>query len=172
MSTPVKYSPDAIEIELIRSLYDGLLPSLVMSVGFLLCGALIIAQSGDLLIAGPYVVGVIASIARLFIAWRDAPGADNPAITLAEARRLERRYAASYIVFAAMLGFFAARGLALPDPAIDKLAICLVIGYATGVAAGTSLRPPASQSRRSSSPSCRRSSRCSVPESRSTSRPR
>jgi diguanylate cyclase (GGDEF)-like protein len=40
-----------------------------------------------------------------------------------------------------MLGFFAARGLALPDPAIDKLAVCLIIGYAAGVAAGTSLRP-------------------------------
>lgn len=141
MSTPVKYSPDAIEIELIRSLYDGLLPSLVMSVGFILCGALIIEQSGDLLITGPYAVGVLASITRLLIAWRDALSAGKPAITLGEARRLERRYAASYIVFAAMLGFFAARGLALPDPAIDKLAICLVIGYAAGVAAGTSLRP-------------------------------
>ncbi|ALJ13419.1 hypothetical protein [Sphingopyxis macrogoltabida] len=89
MSTPVKYSPDAIEIELIRSLYDGLLPSLVMSLGFLICGALIIEQSGDMLIAGPYAIGVLASIARLLVASRDAAAADNPAITLGEARRLD-----------------------------------------------------------------------------------
>jgi len=141
MSSPVKYSPDAIEIEFIRSLYDGLLPSIVMSAGFLVCGALIVEQSRDALIAGPFVAGVFASIARLVVAWRDAPIAEAPGLTLGEARRLERRYAVSYILFAAMLGFFAARGLALPDPAIDKLAVCLIIGYAAGVAAGTSLRP-------------------------------
>lgn len=141
MSTPVKYSPDAIEIELIRSLYDGLLPSIVMSVGFLVCGALMVHQSGDTLIVWPYVLGVLASIARLVIAWRDAPSVTAPTISLDRARGLERRYAAGYIVFAAMLGVFAARALALPDQSIDQLAICLIIGYAGGVAAGTSLRP-------------------------------
>lgn len=136
-----KHSPDAIEIELIRSLYDGLVPSLIMSIGFAVCGALIIEQSGDNLIVIPFVAGVAASMLRLGIAWRDAPRAAQPGLRIEDARRLERRYAATYIVFAAMLGLFAAGGLALPDPAIDKLAICLVIGYAAGVAAGTSLRP-------------------------------
>lgn len=141
MSTPVKYSPDAIEIELIRSLYDGLLPSIVMSVGFLVCGALMTQQSGDALIVWPYVLGVLASVVRLAIARRDAPAVAATTIPLDGARRLERRYAIGYIVFAAMLGVFAARALALPDQSIDKLAICLIIGYAAGVAAGTSLRP-------------------------------
>lgn len=141
MAPTAKYSPDAIEIELIRSLYDGLLPSLVMSAGFLICGALIVERSGDLLIAAPYVAGALASLIRLGIAWRDRPRAVLPHLDLDEARRLERRFAASYILFAAMLGLFAARAVVLPDPAFDKLAVCLVIGYAAGVAAGTSLRP-------------------------------
>lgn len=141
MSSPVRYSPDAIEVELIRSLYDGLLPSLVMSIGFGICGALIIGQSKDVVIVAPYLAGLLASAARLVVAWRDAPAAASPALSLRAARSLERRYAASYIAFATMLGVFAARALALPDQAIDKLVVCLVIGYAAGVAAGTSLRP-------------------------------
>lgn len=141
MTPAVKFSPDAIEIELIRSLYDGFLPSLVMSVGFLVCGALVVQRSGDAMAAAAYGAGVIASIVRLGIAWRDAVGAASPALTLSSARRLERRFAAAYGIFAAMLGLFAARALALPDPAFDKLAICLIVGYAAGVAAGTGLRP-------------------------------
>jgi len=141
MQPAQKHSPDAIEIELIRSLYDGLIPSIVMSAGFLLCGGLIIAQSGDAAILIPFVAGVFASLCRLAIAWCDAPRAASPWLDIAEARRLERRFATAYVTFAAMLGLFAARALALPDQAIDKLAICLVIGYAAGVAAGTGLRP-------------------------------
>ncbi len=141
MTPAHKHSPDAIEIELIRSLYDGLIPSLVMSAGFVICGALVIEHSRDAALYIPYSTGVLASLFRLYIAWRDAPRVAALSLSIATARRFERRFASAYIAFAAMLGLFAGRALWLPDPALDKLAICLVVGYAAGVAAGTGLRP-------------------------------
>jgi diguanylate cyclase (GGDEF)-like protein len=134
-------SADAIEIELIRSLYQGQLPSVIMALGFAICGTLLASQTDDKVILVSLIGGIAASIARIAIAARDAERAASEAFEIEVARTLERRFAWAYIAFAVMLGLFAARSLSLPMPGAHLLVVCLVMGYAAGVAAGAALRP-------------------------------
>ena len=132
---------DAIEVELIRSLYDAFVPAIIMSVGFVACGALIAWHTGDATLASIVAIGAIVSVIRLGLSWYDACAAGDDRLTLAEARRLERRYAASYFAFALTLGLFGARVFWLPAGDAHMLTLCLLIGYGAGVTAGIGLRP-------------------------------
>jgi len=96
MQPETKHAADAIEIELIRSLYDAFLPSVIMSVGFVLCGALIAWRTGDPMLELLLLPGLIASVLRLLVVWRDNREAGQPRLTIVAARRLERRFALTY----------------------------------------------------------------------------
>ncbi|ALJ13649.1 GGDEF domain-containing protein [Sphingopyxis macrogoltabida] len=143
MQHEVKHAADAIEIELIRSLYDGFLPSLIMSVGFVLSGALIVRGTGDPILEALLLPGLVASILRLIVMWRDGKAAARPRLTIAAARHLERRFAVTYYAFAAVLGLFGLRVFWMPSTGAGNhlLMLALLIGYAAGVAAGIGLRP-------------------------------
>lgn len=143
MRHPTTSPAEAIEIELIRSLYDGFLPSVIMSAGFVACGWLIAALTRDPILAALLLPGLIASVLRLVVAWRDAKVAERPRLTIAAARHLERRFALSYYAFAAMLGLFGMRVFWVPSTGAGAhlLMLALLIGYAAGVAAGIGLRP-------------------------------
>lgn len=143
MQHETKHAADAIEIELIRSLYDAFLPSVIMSVGFVLCGALIAWRTGDPMLELLLLPGLMASILRLLVVWRDNREAARPRLTIMAARRLERRFALTYYAFAAILGVFGMRVFWLPSHGAGAhlLMLALLIGYAAGVAAGVGLRP-------------------------------
>lgn len=143
MQHETKHAADAIEIELIRSLYDGFLPSVIMSVGFVLCGALIAWRTDDPILEALLLPGLVASILRLLVVWRDNREAARPRLAIAAARRLERRFALTYYAFAAILGIFGLRVFWLPSHGAGAhlLMLALLIGYAAGVAAGIGLRP-------------------------------
>ncbi|WP_447764674.1 diguanylate cyclase domain-containing protein [Sphingopyxis panaciterrae] len=143
MQHETKHAADAIEIELIRSLYDAFLPSVIMSVGFVLCGALIAWRTGDPMLELLLLPGLVASILRLLVVWRDNREAARPRLTIVAARRLERRFALTYYAFAAILGVFGMRVFWLPSHGAGAhlLMLALLIGYAAGVAAGVGLRP-------------------------------
>lgn len=138
---PHRAHADRVEIELIRSLYDAFVPSVIMSAGFALCGAVIVGKAGDPILLALWVGGMLASAARLVIAWRDRRRARAETLAIADARRLGRRFATGYGAFAIFLGLFGARTFWLSMPDLHMLMMCLLVGYAAGVAAGIGRRP-------------------------------
>lgn len=138
---PRRAAHDVVELELIRSLAAGLLPTSIMTVGFAVCGGLILWTEQDQLLALLMVGALIASAARIVAALR-MPRKDEPAtISLARARRLEWNFRLGHHAFAAMLGLFGLRTFQLDSAALHMLMTCLLIGYAAGVSATTALRP-------------------------------
>lgn len=132
---------EAVEIELIRSVFEAFVPSVIMTLLFLIAGVLIVDVTGDealLLLLG---AGAVASAVRLWTAWRLAPAARRQSLTFAQAKALERRFVLPYFAFAILLGLFGMRVILLPVPGGHMVVICLLTGYAAGVAAGMGLRP-------------------------------
>lgn len=132
---------EAVEIELIRSLFDAFVPSAIMTVLFLIAGVLTVEATGDSLLLLLLIGGALASTARLWMAWSLAPVARRQSLTFEQAKALERRFTWPYYTFAAILGLFGARVIQLPIPEGHMIVVCLLVGYAAGVAAGMGLRP-------------------------------
>lgn len=132
---------ESIRVELVRSLFDAFLPSAIMSAGFVVAGCLISWLTRDPMLALLVVLGAVAGVARLWVAWRYEAEALDPELTVARAKTLERHFAGAYFFFAIVLGVFGARVFAFPEPRIHMLMIGLLVGYAAGVAQLISLRP-------------------------------
>jgi diguanylate cyclase (GGDEF)-like protein len=132
---------DGIYIELVRSIFTAFAPSLIMSIGFVASGSLIAWQTGDAILAWLVGIGGIFSVMRLFVAIRWRSEALSPAFSSIRARELERRFAPPYYAFAVVLGLFGARAFTLPTSGGHVLTMCLLVGYAAGVASGMGLRP-------------------------------
>jgi len=133
---------EAVEVELVRSLFDAFVPSVIMTVVFLLAGVMITRATGDPLLLMLLIGGAIASAIRLWIAWSLAPVARRPDLGFDEAKRVERRFAWPYQAYAVLLGLFGVRAMLLPFAEVHMVVVCLLMGYAAGVAAGIGLRPP------------------------------
>src|SRR5690606_33399303 len=98
---------EALEVELIRSLFEAGRPPVIMSAGFVAAGGLIAWKTQDWILILLLVAGTVASLVRLLLtkfSRAEAAGSDLPA---RRARLLERRFAASYLAFATILGMFA-----------------------------------------------------------------
>lgn len=132
--------PEAVEIDLIRTLFHAFMPAALMTVGFIASGWVIVQRTGDGLLLALLVIGALASAARLAVAWRLAPIAAQPRLTLAQARKLERHFALPYFAFAFTLGWFGMRVFMLPHADVHMLTMCLLVGYCAGVAVGMGLR--------------------------------
>ena len=126
--TSNRTQPEAVEIEMIRSLFLAFIPSSVMTAGFIAAGIAIYERTQDAILLGLLITGAIASSARLAVAWRLAVKAADPRLSLAEAQRLERRFAVPYLAFAVILGLFGARAFSIPargwDSMIRPASIC------------------------------------------------
>jgi diguanylate cyclase len=132
---------DALEIELIRSLFETTGPSIIMSAGFIGAGGLIVWETQDWILGLLLVVGTLASVLRLTILGMSRRESTMFDLTIDRARALQRRYSQVYFGFAIVLGMFGFRALELPLPKVHILTICMLVGYAAGVAANTGLRP-------------------------------
>lgn len=132
---------DTIYVGLVRGLFTTATPSLVMSLVFALCVGLVgtYYQDRAILVAG--VVGIAASVVRLWTIARFKPEAFSDGLAPARARKLERWFAMAYMSFAASLGTYGALVFASPMPEVHMLVACLLVGYCAGVAAGIGLRP-------------------------------
>ena len=133
--------PEGTYVELVRSLFVTLLPAAIMSVSFVGIGAYLSARTHDALLLTLTCLGGAAGIARLtvLIAHRQLATAER--LTMVRARKIERRFALSYLAFAIILGAFGARAFIVAAPDCRMLVIELLSGYGAGVAAGLSLRP-------------------------------
>jgi diguanylate cyclase (GGDEF)-like protein len=133
--------PEALEIELIRSLFETPLPALLMTSCFLMAGSLTVRQTGDPLLALLLTTGLFLSAGRVALLLIRSPEMRAPDLTIAHARDVQRRFTVSYFGFAIVLGMFGERTMQLPYPELHMLIISLLIGYGAGVAAGIGLRP-------------------------------
>lgn len=128
-------------LELVRSLFVTLLPSMIMAALFVFIAAMAASYSPDWRIVAIGTAGSLAGIVRIpvMIALRRrAVKADFDATS---ARLVEQTYSFVYLVFAALVGLFAFSCLLLAPVEMHMLVASLVVGYAAGVAAGNALRP-------------------------------
>ena len=134
--------PDDSYVELVRSLFEMLLPSVVMSLLFVGVAALAVSVTGDPVLLGFAVAGAALSAARLWvvIACRRV-GVTQRIVDREAAARHERAFGFFYVSFAVTLGLFGARAMMLPNDDMQMVVAALLVGYAAGVAAGISLRP-------------------------------
>jgi diguanylate cyclase (GGDEF)-like protein len=133
--------PEGTYIELVASLFSTLLPTMIMTVSFAGVGLLVARDAQDRGLLAITIIGSIAALCRLAVLLLHRGRAADDRLTLADARRFERRYAAAYIAFALVLGSFGARGFLVAGPSAHMLIVGLLFGYGAGVAAGLSLRP-------------------------------
>jgi len=134
--------PDQTYVELVRSLFAMLLPSVVMSLLFVGLATLAVCVTGDLMLLALSVAGTVLSMLRL----RTVVTCRRRGVTIQIADRgsasaHERRFGLFYTSFAATLGLFGARAMTLADGGLHTVVVALLVGYAAGVAAGIALRP-------------------------------
>ncbi len=131
---------EAVELELIRSLAPSLVPTSIMTAGFAFAGGLIVWTERDATLLGLLILGIVASAARIVAALR-LPRRDGAAYPIERARRREHHFRAAYVAFAVALGLFGLRTFLIDSPTVQVLMVCLLMGYAAGVAATVALRP-------------------------------
>ena len=139
-SNPLRHHPEAVELELIRNLFHGFVPSLVMTISFLSAGLVIVNRTGDSLLPALVALGAFMSIARLVSARLIAPAIHANGTTVEQARTMERRFAMPYLGFALVLGLFGFRVLQLPYADAHMVASALALAYCAGVAVGMGSR--------------------------------
>jgi diguanylate cyclase (GGDEF)-like protein/PAS domain S-box-containing protein len=137
----VRDIPDGTYVELVASLCGTRMPAVIMTLLFLMVGALSVCTSKDIALASLVAMGACASVARLIVLIRGRRLCDDADMPLVAAERFERQFALTYWAFAAVFGLFAARSYMLP-PAEWQMPIgILVVGYAAGAASTVAMRP-------------------------------
>ncbi|QNM81925.1 GGDEF domain-containing protein [Sphingomonas sabuli] len=131
---------DSTYLELVRSLFSTLAPSVLMSA--LLIGTAVAAIHTD---PHPWIVATagiatVVALLRLALLFSLQRRVDHESFDLAAARRTELTFGITQISFAAALGAFAAACFLICEPAHHMIIVALIVGYAAGVAAGFSLR--------------------------------
>jgi diguanylate cyclase (GGDEF)-like protein len=132
---------DALEIELIRSLFEARGPAITMTACFLLGGGLAAWQTGDPILILLLIAGAVTSAGRIALLVLRTSEVHAAGLTISRARQLQGRFSLAYFGFAVVLGMFGERAMQLPWPELHTMAVCLLVGYAAGVASGITLRP-------------------------------
>jgi diguanylate cyclase len=130
-----------VYVELVRSLYTTLVPTVIMSAGYVVSLAIMARETNNSILAVFAGLGAISGSVRIFVLMRDAADAARDTLGFEQARQIERRFAVSYVQFALLLGISTAYVLAMDAPRFHILIVCLLVGYGAGVAAGVGLRP-------------------------------
>ena len=138
---PADALPDDTYVELVRSLFQTLLPASIMGILFIGVAVLVHDHTPDRVISVLAILGGVASLIRVgFILYHERRLTDA-SLGMREADRTERHFAITYLAFAALLGLFGARTFQVSTVEMQMVVAALVVGYAAGVAAGISLRP-------------------------------
>jgi diguanylate cyclase (GGDEF)-like protein len=141
MPFPTETVRDGVYVELVRSLYATLVPTTIMSIGYVVSFGVMALETGDRILEACAILGVLSSAARIVLLLRRAADAAQPRLDIHRARSFEKHFAATYFQFACLLGASAAYVFVLAPSRFHMLAICLLAGYGAGVAAGVGLRP-------------------------------
>lgn len=140
MNRPARL-PDGTYIIAVRSLYRTLPTTVIIAIAFIAVGLHISVQTPDTLLFVLTVIGAVAVLARLAVLLWHRRRAEDDALDLSTARRIEAAFAASYMAFAGVFGAFSARAFQIATAESHMLVMGLLFGYGAGVAAGIFLRP-------------------------------
>lgn len=133
--------PEGTYIELVRSLFATLLTTCIMAASFIWVAVFVALQTTDKYLTELAVAGSVLGVVRIIVVAGLRRRAMDEGLDVAEARRLEKYFAAAYLTFACVFGVFAARAIAIGGIELRALIVGLVFGYAAGVSAGISYRP-------------------------------
>ncbi|MEK7413166.1 MAG: GGDEF domain-containing protein, partial [Planctomycetota bacterium] len=133
--------PEGTYVELVRSLFDTLLPTMIMACSFLAVGIYLSIETRDLQLAVITACGAAAAVGRIFVILVHRKRTADDALNFRDARDFEQRFALAYLSFASMLGLFGCRAFLVAPPEAHMLLVGMLFGYGAGVAAGLSLRP-------------------------------
>ncbi len=133
--------PDEVYVELVDLLYAAMAPLLIMAVSIGAIGTLIAARTGDPVLAGLALAGVVVGLGRIAVslAYRRRARDRNPGRAATSA--WERRYGAWSLLFAVVLGAFNARAILAGDFLDHMLVTGLIFGYGSGLVSRQSVRP-------------------------------
>lgn len=132
---------DETTIELVRTLFATLLPTMIMAASFVGVGILVVRETDSVVLGTLFLLGCGAATARIAVLLLYRQRAAETFLDLRSARRLERYYATAYLSFAVIFGLFCAIAFAFSAAETRMVLIGLLFGYGAGVAAGLSLRP-------------------------------
>ncbi|WP_404711923.1 diguanylate cyclase domain-containing protein [Sphingomonas sp. MMS24-J13] len=141
MRLPSASVPDGTYVELVRSLFRTLPPTILITLIFSALALLITRETPDPLLDLLGIFGTVAAAARITLLLLLRRRAADDTLGIAEARRMERQFALSYLGFAAIIGSFGARAFMVAAPDARIAVTALLVGYAAGVATGISYRP-------------------------------
>ncbi|ATE65895.1 GGDEF domain-containing protein [Rhizorhabdus dicambivorans] len=127
--------------ELVCSLFETLVPTIIMAISFLLVGCWIVSQRPDPLLFLFFMLASVAAMWRIALLLFYRHEVQAKGFGAVRAGQLERRFALPYFAFALFFGLFAARGFFVGANEHRLLIVGLIFGYGAGVAAGISLRP-------------------------------
>ena len=132
---------ERVYVELVRSLYQNVAPSVVMCAAFSFDFWLFhrAAPSAALLVIG--ITAIIMSVARIVVTVAGRERALTAMLTPQEARTIEGTFALPFIGFAAMLGVFGFLAFRASLPQVHMVTTCLLVAYCAGVATSCALRP-------------------------------
>lgn len=133
--------PNGVYPELVRSLFRTLMPSSIMSVGYVVCFGVLASAAQDTGLVVFACLGVLSGAARLLVVLLGRGQAAQATLTVERARALELRFAVAYFQFALLLGVSAVYVFLLEPAEYHMLTMCLLVGYGAGVASGIGLRP-------------------------------
>jgi diguanylate cyclase (GGDEF)-like protein len=134
---------DAVYTELLATLHGTLVPVVLSGAAQALTGAMIMWQTGDLLMTGVLSgLGVLIAVIRIrgILAFQRRLASGLP-LSVAEASRYGRRYVISTTAAALVVGLLVARSLMLDDPICMIMMVGIGFGYGNGVIARLSLLP-------------------------------
>lgn len=133
--------PEGTYVVAVSSLYETVLPTLVMAVAFVGVGTHIALETPEPLVRVLVAFGILALLARLGVLLRYRASASVEGLDPLHARRLERLFAIPYLTFATVFGAFGARAFQVGSAESHMLMVGLLFGYAAGVAAAIFPRP-------------------------------
>jgi diguanylate cyclase (GGDEF)-like protein len=138
---PERKLAEGTYIELVKSLFSTLPPTLIMAISFVAIGVAIDVEVSDTPLAILTTLGTIGAFGRILVLLVHRRAARQEGLSFALARRLERRFAISYLFFALVFGAFSARAFVVSSADTRVLIIGLLFGYAAGVTVNLSYRP-------------------------------
>jgi diguanylate cyclase (GGDEF)-like protein len=139
--TPETGLPEQTYVQLVRDLFDTLLPTVIMAICFTIAGLLVVSEDPEVPLIGILVLGLTAVLGRIVMLLYYRGAVRDPALTGVRARRMESRFAFFYLGFAVCFGIFSAVAYIESSRVIQIVLVALVFGYGGGVTAGLAVRP-------------------------------
>ena len=128
-------------LELLLSLFNTTVSTTIGGGIFIVAAWLCTSSVGDRRLAALALVGSVVAILRVAVLVRLRRRLGGQAACLKSGRAAERAYGSIYLLFAAILGLFAAMCLQLCPIEYHMVIAALIVGYGAGVAACMPLLP-------------------------------